>query len=726
MLHLQVLAILVLLFLMSPNFTSTLSFDSGSSTDHHEDSSTMKSSQQQQQYLKSTVEDNNNNSEWLHRFLAPYFDLFQSPAAPSQDQKQTQAENSVIKEPAPPPPLAPVEESVILASSRTGITDSCPTASSISPCVCSASSATTLFIDCSNQTLTDVATQLSNIPPTTPVDSMNFAFNKLTTVPDTRTYTGLKYLNLSSNAITEIPATGLPAPATLVSLDLSNNQLATFVYSHFTGFNSFTYFNMSHNLINSVTTGDTFFAVGLKTLTTDAFLDLSYNRITAVAELLRNGCTGSDSAGSLCALSGSGKAYLNLSYNPLTSPIKLNAFVAYSQSSSSVMNFSHSQLTGIKYRSEQFVSSSYAGSGTMTLDLSYNSLTQLDAPLFNYHVALQSSQTYYTILDNNQINAITNGPLQLPFKTTAWYMSLKNNSFASIDGNQFACASTGLTPRTIDIISFDLSENAITEVTNGPWTMSFPSSKYLLINLSSNAFTTIQGGESWFKMSTLKGGELIFSNNKIGSITNGKLPRITSLSSPPTGKNPVDLSRNALTTIDAAWFDLPPGIKIDIDVSFNAITSISNPPFTMSCDSDLNLNLAFNQFTSISGDAFNITCSGSTAIMLNISGNPITSFPTAQYSLTATQIIFGASHLGLTSVPANLITSLSNFASKSTGSLTLDLSYNALTAINAGELVMSGTIFEKLSLNNNNITSIAPGSLPTCEQTGACLSASQF
>ena len=120
-----------------------------------------------------------NNSEWLHRFLMPYFDLFHQSPAPSQDQKQTQvqAENSVNKEPASPSP-PPVEESAVLASSsRIGITDSCPTASSITPCLCSVSSATTLLIACSNQTLTDVTPQLSNINATTPVDSMNFAFN---------------------------------------------------------------------------------------------------------------------------------------------------------------------------------------------------------------------------------------------------------------------------------------------------------------------------------------------------------------------------------------------------------------------------------------------------------------------------------------------------------------------------------------------------------------------
>jgi hypothetical protein len=260
-------------------------------------------------------------------------------------------------------------------------------------------------------------------------------------------------------------------------------------------------------------------------------------------------------------------------------------------------------------------------------------------------------------------------------------------------------------------VILDFSQNSIRSVV-GAWTLSFSNADSLTLNLSSNEFSSIEGG--WFSMSTKYGGQLILSNNKISSIadTAGKLKGPSA--SETSGSSTVDLSYNALTTIDSAWLN---NAQSYLDLSFNSITSISNQPFTMACSQDyINVNLAYNKFTSISGDAFNITCDSMT---FNISGNPLTTFPTAQYGLTAREIGFYATQLGLTSVPANLIASLSNFPMLGSPLkppiLILDLSYNNLTSINTGDFVMNDTTvaLAALYLNYNKISSIAPNSLPS-------------
>ena len=131
----------------------------------------------------------------------------------------------------------------------------CPT-TSILPCTClpTSGSDTTLTISCAAQSLSDSAMNkiVSNIDPTTPVDTMDLSSNKLTFIP--KGLPKLKQLvNLivSSNAITTIETSDLTVTGSVTNLDLSSNLIATIADSSLPCAINIFYYSFIHCTIKS-------------------------------------------------------------------------------------------------------------------------------------------------------------------------------------------------------------------------------------------------------------------------------------------------------------------------------------------------------------------------------------------------------------------------------------------------------------------------------------------
>jgi Leucine-rich repeat (LRR) protein len=122
------------------------------------------------------------------------------------------------------------DESSTPFTSLTALNCQCPSAS-ILPCSCQPTagiSNSSLTIDCSNQGLEDNAMNaiVDNIPATTPVDTMDLSWNKLTQIPTgLPQYKTLAILNISSNLIEAVNEGELSLNGSVVKLDISFNVI---------------------------------------------------------------------------------------------------------------------------------------------------------------------------------------------------------------------------------------------------------------------------------------------------------------------------------------------------------------------------------------------------------------------------------------------------------------------------------------------------------------------
>ena len=550
-----------------------------------------------------------------------------------------------------------------------------------------------LVLDCGKMELSDSTLQpiIDTIPVSTPLIAINFTSNYLTRVPQgLAAFTQLAYLNFSDNAISLIDPTLFNA-SVVVSLDFGFNIIPAVNLSTFSNFSSLTFLNMTYNKITNV--GTELFALGTNSTMKKVSLDLSYNSISSIG-------------GQLVVQSGV-SAFLSLANNKLTGSFdaaQVKMFTQFGNSASgSYLNLSSNSIDSISNRLIDLGS-------FMTLDLSYNSFTQMDAKQFNYNLSNPQASVSF-ILDSNRISSVVNRPLTMTGSMRS--VSLNGNAFTAVDANWF---SLDYLPNQSTTVLLSMRGNAITTVINGPLSIANLNVSFALVDLSYNSFSTIEGGTNWFNLVSKNGASLILRNNSITMISGGPLqgPNVT------TGAGSIDLSYNPFITIDSAWFQVQDLAVNYLDLSHCSITSISNPPFTLTAPgATINIDLGYNKFTSISGDAFNITSVRATskisAIGLTISGNPITTFPTVKYGLIASSVTFRASYLNLTSIPANLITSLTNLTAGSNipnATFSLDLSYKSLTAIHSGDLVMTGTNVSILLLHHNDISGIEANSLP--------------
>ena len=69
---------------------------------------------------------------------------------------------------------------------------------------------------------------MMNIPPTTPVDTLDLSDNLLTKIPDNlHHYSTLISVSLANNAITSVAKDSLTLSGAVTSIDLSNNLITT-------------------------------------------------------------------------------------------------------------------------------------------------------------------------------------------------------------------------------------------------------------------------------------------------------------------------------------------------------------------------------------------------------------------------------------------------------------------------------------------------------------------
>ena len=123
--------------------------------------------------------------------------------------------------------------SAIVSSSRSSSSTNCPGGSAmVEQCTCSdSSSGSTVTIDCQSLSLDDdqVKTVIDKlVDAMTSVDTFNLQGNALTFIPSRLTsFSELTTINLSKNQITEIKAGDLTLSPAVVSLDLSENSIAS-------------------------------------------------------------------------------------------------------------------------------------------------------------------------------------------------------------------------------------------------------------------------------------------------------------------------------------------------------------------------------------------------------------------------------------------------------------------------------------------------------------------
>ena len=112
----------------------------------------------------------------------------------------------------------------------------CPSASSISPCTCSASSIDPngLYLNCRGSGLSDSAMSsildvLLNSNGTSPVVRLDASYNNLTEIPSQISkLNSIQQISLYFNQITSIPSGAFNFPsATSVSIDLYDNQITS-------------------------------------------------------------------------------------------------------------------------------------------------------------------------------------------------------------------------------------------------------------------------------------------------------------------------------------------------------------------------------------------------------------------------------------------------------------------------------------------------------------------
>ena len=117
----------------------------------------------------------------------------------------------------------------------------CP-AVSILPCTClpTSGSTTSLTISCAAQGLTDSEMEaiVTNIDPTTPLDTFDLGSNKLTRIPKgLPQFTQLVNLVVSSNSIAAIESGDLSVTGPVKTLDLSSNLIAAIADASLPGAN---------------------------------------------------------------------------------------------------------------------------------------------------------------------------------------------------------------------------------------------------------------------------------------------------------------------------------------------------------------------------------------------------------------------------------------------------------------------------------------------------------
>ena len=81
-----------------------------------------------------------------------------------------------------------------------------------------------------------MASIIANVPPTTPVDTLDLSGNLLTAVPaNLPQFNQLANLNLANNSIAAVATAELNLPAAVKSLDLSSNRISTIAASSLPG-----------------------------------------------------------------------------------------------------------------------------------------------------------------------------------------------------------------------------------------------------------------------------------------------------------------------------------------------------------------------------------------------------------------------------------------------------------------------------------------------------------
>jgi len=471
--------------------------------------------------------------------------------------------------------------------------------------------------------------------------------------------TNLARLDLRANQIATIESGAFAGLGSLPILDLSFQKLSNLEAGTFNGLTNLTELNISSNQISSIEPGA--FA-GLTSLTT---LYLSDNQISSIEAGDFNGLTG------------------------------LTSLYLYGNQISSIEEGDFSELTSLTF-----------------LGLGYNRLLSIEAGQFN-----GLSNLAFLDLDGNQLSNIEAGGFSGLTNLTSLF--LRNNQLSNIEANAF----TGLT----NLTELQLSGNPIASVAPGAFNglTSLP-----VLDLSYAQLTGIPAG-AFDGLTGLT--HLYLYGNQISNIEPGAFGGLTSLTF-------LDLGYNQLTNIEANSFTGLTGL-MELNLSSNQISSIEAVDFSgLSSLTSLDLNgnqlssiepgdfseltnltflsLGYNQLSNIEATALNGLTNLTT---LSLYGNQISSIEAADFSglssltsldLSGNQLssiraddFSGLTNLTFLSLGYNQLLSIEAGAFNGAANLTyLDLSNNpALTELNLAEADFSSLTYFDVSFNENVI-----------------------